>query len=59
VKTVNDEVRIQALADGKRVNIKEFFIRRTLRLDDVGGSLFVVGLSGEEHGESCRIGGVE
>nr|GEU51071.1 hypothetical protein [Tanacetum cinerariifolium] len=34
VKTVNDEVRIQALVDGKRVNIKESSIRRTLRLDD-------------------------
>nr|GEU66690.1 hypothetical protein [Tanacetum cinerariifolium] len=34
VKKVDDEVRIQALVDGKRVNIKESFIRRTLRLDD-------------------------
>nr|GEX78348.1 hypothetical protein [Tanacetum cinerariifolium] len=34
VKTVNDEVRIQALVDGKRVNIKESSIRRILRLDD-------------------------
>nr|GEV04692.1 hypothetical protein [Tanacetum cinerariifolium] len=31
VKTVNDEVRIQALVDGKRVNIKVSSIRRTLR----------------------------
>nr|GEW57321.1 hypothetical protein [Tanacetum cinerariifolium] len=30
-KTVNDEVRIQALVDGKRVNIKESSIRRTLK----------------------------
>nr|GEY73226.1 hypothetical protein [Tanacetum cinerariifolium] len=37
VKTVNDEVRIQALVDGKRVNIKESSIRRTLRLDDAKG----------------------
>nr|GEU85440.1 putative ribonuclease H-like domain-containing protein [Tanacetum cinerariifolium] len=35
VKTVNDEVRIQALVDGKRVNIKESSIRRILRLDNV------------------------
>nr|GEY33388.1 putative ribonuclease H-like domain-containing protein [Tanacetum cinerariifolium] len=35
VKTINDEVRIQALVDGKRVNIKESSIRGTLRLDDV------------------------
>nr|GEV33017.1 hypothetical protein [Tanacetum cinerariifolium] len=34
VKTINDEVRIQALVDGKRVNIKESSIRHTLRLDD-------------------------
>nr|GEV30197.1 hypothetical protein [Tanacetum cinerariifolium] len=32
--TVNDEVRIQALVDGKRVNIKESSIRRILRLHD-------------------------
>nr|GEV04591.1 ribonuclease H-like domain-containing protein [Tanacetum cinerariifolium] len=38
VKTVNDEVRIQALVDGKRVNIKESSIRRTLRLDDTKGT---------------------
>nr|GEU30825.1 hypothetical protein [Tanacetum cinerariifolium] len=35
VKTVNVEVRIQALVDRKRVNIKESSIRRILRLDDV------------------------
>nr|GEV01922.1 hypothetical protein [Tanacetum cinerariifolium] len=38
VKTVNNEVRIQALVDGKRVNIKESSIRHTLRLDDVEGT---------------------
>nr|GEV57313.1 hypothetical protein [Tanacetum cinerariifolium] len=38
VKTVNDEVRIQALADGKRVNIKESSIRRILRLEDAEGT---------------------
>nr|GFC91453.1 hypothetical protein [Tanacetum cinerariifolium] len=31
---INDEVRIQALTDEKRVNIKEYSIRRTLKLDD-------------------------
>nr|GEV61437.1 retrovirus-related Pol polyprotein from transposon TNT 1-94 [Tanacetum cinerariifolium] len=30
VKMVNDEFRIQALVDGKRINIKEYSIRRTL-----------------------------
>nr|GEW44008.1 hypothetical protein [Tanacetum cinerariifolium] len=30
--------RIQALVDGKRVNIKEFSIRRKLRLDDAEGT---------------------
>nr|GEU79001.1 reverse transcriptase domain-containing protein [Tanacetum cinerariifolium] len=38
VKKVDDEVRIQALVDGKRVNIKESSIRRTLRLDDAEGT---------------------
>nr|GEU30634.1 putative ribonuclease H-like domain-containing protein [Tanacetum cinerariifolium] len=38
VKTVNDEVRVQALIDGKNVTIKESFIRRTLRLDDEEGT---------------------
>nr|GEV59559.1 copia protein [Tanacetum cinerariifolium] len=38
VKAVNDEVRIQALVDGKRVNIKESSIRRILRLDDAEGT---------------------
>nr|GFB30578.1 hypothetical protein [Tanacetum cinerariifolium] len=36
--TVNDEVRIQALVDGKMVNIKESLIRRILRLDDAEGT---------------------
>nr|GEW29677.1 putative ribonuclease H-like domain-containing protein [Tanacetum cinerariifolium] len=34
VKTINDEVKIQAIVNEKRVNIKERSIRRTLRLDD-------------------------
>nr|GEU61071.1 hypothetical protein [Tanacetum cinerariifolium] len=34
VKTINDEVRIQALIDENRVNIKESSIHRTLKLDD-------------------------
>nr|GEZ40898.1 putative ribonuclease H-like domain-containing protein [Tanacetum cinerariifolium] len=38
VKEVNDEVQIQALVDGKRVNIKEYSIRRILRLDDAKGT---------------------
>nr|GEX19709.1 hypothetical protein [Tanacetum cinerariifolium] len=38
VKPVNVEVRIQALVDGKRVNIKESSIRCTLRLDDAEGT---------------------
>nr|GEW21742.1 hypothetical protein [Tanacetum cinerariifolium] len=38
VKTVNDEVRVQALIDGKNVTIKESSIRRTLRLDDEEGT---------------------
>nr|GEU50537.1 hypothetical protein [Tanacetum cinerariifolium] len=37
VKTVNDEVRVQALIDAKRVNIKESSIRCALRLDDEEG----------------------
>nr|GEU59683.1 hypothetical protein [Tanacetum cinerariifolium] len=38
VKTINDEVRIQALIDEKRVNIKESSIHHTLKLDDVEGT---------------------
>nr|GFC20773.1 hypothetical protein [Tanacetum cinerariifolium] len=38
VKTINDEVRIQDLIDEKRVNIKESFIRRTLKLDNAEGT---------------------
>nr|GEX15477.1 hypothetical protein [Tanacetum cinerariifolium] len=38
VKKVNDEVQIQALIDGKRVNIKESLIRCILRLDDTKAS---------------------
>nr|GEW45155.1 hypothetical protein [Tanacetum cinerariifolium] len=37
VKRVNDEVRVQALIDVNRVNIKEYSIRRTLKLDDEEG----------------------
>nr|GEX42952.1 uncharacterized mitochondrial protein AtMg00810-like [Tanacetum cinerariifolium] len=40
VKKINDEVQIQALVDGKRVNIKESSIRRILRLDDAEGTGF-------------------
>nr|GEU94600.1 putative ribonuclease H-like domain-containing protein [Tanacetum cinerariifolium] len=40
VKKVNDEVRIQALVYGKRVNIKESSIRRILKLDDAEGTRF-------------------
>nr|GEU99620.1 hypothetical protein [Tanacetum cinerariifolium] len=38
VKPVNYEVRIQALVDSKRVNIKESFIRHTLRLNEAKGT---------------------
>nr|GFC52251.1 hypothetical protein [Tanacetum cinerariifolium] len=38
VKTINDEVMIQALIDEKRVNIKESSIRRTLKFDDAEGT---------------------
>nr|GEY91655.1 retrovirus-related Pol polyprotein from transposon TNT 1-94 [Tanacetum cinerariifolium] len=38
VKTVNDEVRVQALIDGKKVTIKESSICHTLRLDDEEGT---------------------
>nr|GEW78410.1 putative ribonuclease H-like domain-containing protein [Tanacetum cinerariifolium] len=42
VKMVNDEVWIQALVDGKRVNIKESSIRHTLRLDDAEGTFCLI-----------------
>nr|GEU72231.1 ribonuclease H-like domain-containing protein [Tanacetum cinerariifolium] len=38
VKTINDEVRVQAQIDGKKVTIKESSIRCTLRLDDEEGT---------------------
>nr|GEV65734.1 putative ribonuclease H-like domain-containing protein [Tanacetum cinerariifolium] len=38
VKTVNDEVRVHALIDAKRVNIKESSICRTLKLNDAEGT---------------------
>nr|GEW65048.1 hypothetical protein [Tanacetum cinerariifolium] len=38
VKTVNDEVRVQALIDEKRVTIKESSIRHILKLDDAEGT---------------------
>nr|GEX55488.1 hypothetical protein [Tanacetum cinerariifolium] len=38
VKTINDEVRIQALIEEKRVNIKESSILRTLKLEDAEGT---------------------
>nr|GEX45688.1 hypothetical protein [Tanacetum cinerariifolium] len=37
VKSINDEVRVQALIDGKMVTIKDSSIRRILRLDDEEG----------------------
>ncbi|GKB26092.1 hypothetical protein Tco_0865493 [Tanacetum coccineum] len=38
VKTVKEDVRIQALVDGKKVIVNEASIRRGLRLDDVNGT---------------------
>nr|GEU48107.1 uncharacterized mitochondrial protein AtMg00810-like [Tanacetum cinerariifolium] len=38
VKTVNDDVLIQALVDGKKVVVNEASIRRDLRLDDAAGT---------------------
>nr|GEV78680.1 hypothetical protein [Tanacetum cinerariifolium] len=38
VKTINDDVRIQALLDGKKVVVNEASIRRNLRLDDAKGT---------------------
>nr|GEW75051.1 copia protein [Tanacetum cinerariifolium] len=38
VKTINDEVRVQALIDVKRVNINESSIRRAVKLDDEEGT---------------------
>nr|GEZ15322.1 hypothetical protein [Tanacetum cinerariifolium] len=42
VKTINNEVRIQALIDEKRVNIKESSIRHTLKLYDTEGTSCLV-----------------
>nr|GEU80848.1 retrovirus-related Pol polyprotein from transposon TNT 1-94 [Tanacetum cinerariifolium] len=38
VKTVNEDVRLQALVDGKKVIVNEASIRRDIRLDDVEGT---------------------
>nr|GEU91590.1 hypothetical protein [Tanacetum cinerariifolium] len=38
VKTINEDVRIQALVDGKKIIVNEASIRRDLRLDDAGGT---------------------
>nr|GEU41379.1 uncharacterized mitochondrial protein AtMg00810-like [Tanacetum cinerariifolium] len=38
VKTVNEDVRLQALVDGKKVIVNEASIRRDLRLDDAEGT---------------------
>nr|GEU88759.1 hypothetical protein [Tanacetum cinerariifolium] len=40
IKTVNEDVRLQAQVDGKKVIINEAFIRRDLRLDDAEGTGF-------------------
>nr|GEX75685.1 retrovirus-related Pol polyprotein from transposon TNT 1-94 [Tanacetum cinerariifolium] len=44
VKTINDEVRIQALIDEKRVKLKESSILRTLKLDDAEGKNIEAGV---------------
>nr|GEV46065.1 reverse transcriptase domain-containing protein [Tanacetum cinerariifolium] len=41
VKTVNNEVRFQALIDAKKVTIKEYSICRTIRLDDEEGTSYL------------------
>nr|GEW38184.1 putative ribonuclease H-like domain-containing protein [Tanacetum cinerariifolium] len=38
VKTVNDDVQLQAIVDGKKVIVNEASIRRDLRLDDAEGT---------------------
>nr|GEY62191.1 hypothetical protein [Tanacetum cinerariifolium] len=38
IKTVNEDVRLQALVDGKKVIVNEASIRRDLRLDDAEGT---------------------
>nr|GEU82553.1 hypothetical protein [Tanacetum cinerariifolium] len=38
VKTINDDVRLQALVDGKKVVVNEASIRHDLRLDDAEGT---------------------
>nr|GEU41878.1 hypothetical protein [Tanacetum cinerariifolium] len=38
VKTINEDVRLQALIDGKKIIVNEAFIRRNLRLDYAEGT---------------------
>nr|GEV06249.1 hypothetical protein [Tanacetum cinerariifolium] len=40
VKTINDDVRLQALVERKKVIVNEASIRRDLRLDDAEGTFF-------------------
>nr|GEV71684.1 ribonuclease H-like domain, reverse transcriptase, RNA-dependent DNA polymerase [Tanacetum cinerariifolium] len=41
VKTVNEDARLQALVDGKKVIVNEASIRRNLRLDDSEGTTYL------------------
>nr|GEU66870.1 hypothetical protein [Tanacetum cinerariifolium] len=54
VKTINEDVRLQALVDGKNVIVNEASIRRDLRLDDAEGTACL--LNADIFEELARIG---
>nr|GEW67174.1 uncharacterized mitochondrial protein AtMg00810-like [Tanacetum cinerariifolium] len=55
VKTVNEDVRLQALVDRKKVIVNEAYIRRDLRLDDAEGTACLPNTAIFE--ELARMGG--
>nr|GFA43389.1 hypothetical protein [Tanacetum cinerariifolium] len=56
VKTVNEDVRLQALVDGKKVIVNEVSIRRDLRLDNVESNACLPNAAIFE--ELARMGGL-
>nr|GEV27111.1 hypothetical protein [Tanacetum cinerariifolium] len=56
IKTVNEDVRLQALVDGKKVIVNEAYIRRDLRLDDAEGIFVNPSLTKKLFANMKRVG---
>nr|GEV23367.1 putative ribonuclease H-like domain-containing protein [Tanacetum cinerariifolium] len=56
VKTINDDVQLQALLDGKKVVVNEASIRRDLRLDDAKGIFVNPSLTKKIFANMKRVG---